>query len=48
VEAVGTAVEVGATEAHDYARLAHRIFASSRGGGAEGVCGAVVVAVAGG
>jgi hypothetical protein len=48
VEVVGTAGEEGAAEAHDYARLAHRTFASSREGGAEEAYGAAVVVVAGG
>jgi len=45
VEAAGTAEEEGVAEAHDYACLAHRIFASLRAGGAEGVYDAVVVVV---
>jgi hypothetical protein len=48
VEAVGTEGGEGAAEAHDYASLAHQIFASLRVGGVEGVCGAVVVVVADG
>ena len=40
-EVVGTAGEEGAAGAHDYASLAHRIFASLQVGGAEEVYGAV-------
>jgi hypothetical protein len=47
-EGVGTAEEEEAAGAHDYACLAHRIFASSQVGGAEGVYGEVAVVVAGG
>jgi hypothetical protein len=45
VEAAGTAGEEGAAEAHDYASLAHQIFASLRAEGAEVVYDAVVVVV---
>ena len=45
MEAVGTEEGEGAAEAHDYASPAHRIFASLRVGGVEGVCGATVVVV---
>jgi hypothetical protein len=48
VEAAGTAGEEGGAEAHDYASLAHRIFASLRAGDAEGVYDAVVVVEVGG
>jgi hypothetical protein len=47
-EGVGTEGEEGATGVHGYARLVHRIFASLRAGGAEGVYGVVAVVVAGG
>jgi hypothetical protein len=39
---------VGAIGVHGYVCLAHQIFASLRAGGAEGVYGVDVVAVAGG
>ena len=45
---VGTEGEEGVAEAHDYASLAHRIFAALRVGGVEGVCGAVAAVVADG
>ena len=45
---VGTAGEEGAAGAHDYASLAHRIFASLQVGGAEEVYGAVAGVVGGG
>jgi hypothetical protein len=44
-EVVGTAGEEGAAGAHDYASLAHRIFASLQVGGVEEVYGAVAVVV---
>jgi hypothetical protein len=47
-EGVGTEGEEGATGVHGYGCLAHRIFASLRAGGAEGVYGVVAVVVAGG
>ena len=45
---VETEGEEGVAEAHDYASLAHRIFAALRVGGVEGVCGAVAAVVADG
>jgi hypothetical protein len=48
VDAAETAEEEGAAEVRDYACLAHRIFASLRAGGAEGVYDAVVVVAEGG
>ena len=47
-EVAGTEGEEGVAEAHDYASLAHRIFAALRVGGVEGVCGAVAAVVADG
>ena len=47
-EGVGTEGEVGATEVHGYASLAHQIFASLQAGGAEVGCGVIAVVVAGG
>jgi hypothetical protein len=47
-EEVGTEEEEGATGVRGYAYPAHRIFASLRAGGAEGVYGVNAVVVAGG